>query len=240
MCRWELDAPELPEHVAVVLGDVGVEGETLQDIEGDSKDSVLTTALLQWSYPTGDSGTQTEFAIDPDRFHDAFASALSVVTGLSLELSVAADPDRAAARLVELPGFYRAAISMFGPGVSATVARESGPDLDVHIVTHDEAVVRIEVSEVLGDPQTMFRVGREALGLGLTPALVLLIRGGIDLVVLDVMLPGMDGYQLAGRLRIVGRGVAAGQDDPVLHVRGIGASLVSRRLGARAGRRRSR
>ncbi|TQK51370.1 two-component system sensor histidine kinase KdpD [Streptomyces sp. SLBN-118] len=28
---------------------------------------------------------------------------------------------------------------MFGPGVSATVARDSGPDLDVHIVTHDEA-----------------------------------------------------------------------------------------------------
>ncbi|MER7815153.1 sensor histidine kinase KdpD [Streptomyces sp. NPDC096153] len=28
---------------------------------------------------------------------------------------------------------------VFGPGVSATVARESGPDLDVHIVTHDEA-----------------------------------------------------------------------------------------------------
>ncbi|MFE7898312.1 ATP-binding protein [Streptomyces sp. NPDC057424] len=28
---------------------------------------------------------------------------------------------------------------VFGPGVSATVARESGPDLDVHIVTHEEA-----------------------------------------------------------------------------------------------------
>ncbi|MFD6887460.1 ATP-binding protein [Streptomyces sp. NPDC059957] len=28
--------------------------------------------------------------------------------------------------------------SVFSPGVSATVARESGPDLDVHIVTHDE------------------------------------------------------------------------------------------------------
>ncbi|MEU8919175.1 sensor histidine kinase KdpD [Streptomyces nigrescens] len=27
---------------------------------------------------------------------------------------------------------------IFGPGVGATVARESGPDLDVHIVTHDE------------------------------------------------------------------------------------------------------
>ncbi|MFF4581977.1 ATP-binding protein [Streptomyces sp. NPDC001373] len=29
--------------------------------------------------------------------------------------------------------------SVFRPGVSATVARASGPDLDVHIVTHDEA-----------------------------------------------------------------------------------------------------
>ncbi|MEV8535385.1 sensor histidine kinase KdpD [Streptomyces sp. NPDC051211] len=28
---------------------------------------------------------------------------------------------------------------LFGPGVGATVARESGPDLDVHIVTHEEA-----------------------------------------------------------------------------------------------------
>ncbi|MEU2250256.1 sensor histidine kinase KdpD [Streptomyces sp. NPDC019224] len=28
---------------------------------------------------------------------------------------------------------------VFGPGVSGTVARESGPDLDVHIVTHDAA-----------------------------------------------------------------------------------------------------
>ncbi|MGW6796714.1 ATP-binding protein [Streptomyces chartreusis] len=28
---------------------------------------------------------------------------------------------------------------MFGPGVGVTVARESGPDLDVHIVTHEEA-----------------------------------------------------------------------------------------------------
>ncbi|MER5933635.1 sensor histidine kinase KdpD [Streptomyces sp. NPDC002054] len=33
----------------------------------------------------------------------------------------------------------RAWQSVFSPGVSATVARESGPDLDVHIVTHDEA-----------------------------------------------------------------------------------------------------
>ncbi|WP_340384697.1 sensor histidine kinase KdpD [Streptomyces sp. SS7] len=28
---------------------------------------------------------------------------------------------------------------VYGPGVGATVARESGPDLDVHLITHDEA-----------------------------------------------------------------------------------------------------
>ncbi|MCD7438934.1 sensor histidine kinase KdpD [Streptomyces lincolnensis] len=28
--------------------------------------------------------------------------------------------------------------SIFGPGVGATVARDSGPDLDVHLITHDE------------------------------------------------------------------------------------------------------
>src|SRR3712207_435234 len=51
------------------------EGETLQDIEADSKDSVLTTALLQWRYPTDDAeASEIEFAIDPDRFHDAFAA----------------------------------------------------------------------------------------------------------------------------------------------------------------------
>jgi pimeloyl-ACP methyl ester carboxylesterase len=54
------------------------EGETLQEIEGDSKDSVLGAALQQWQYPSGD-GTQTEveFAIDPEQFHDAFAADVS-------------------------------------------------------------------------------------------------------------------------------------------------------------------
>jgi pimeloyl-ACP methyl ester carboxylesterase len=54
------------------------EGEALADIEGDSKDSVLNSALLQLQYPTG-QGTETavEFVIDPARFHDAFAADLS-------------------------------------------------------------------------------------------------------------------------------------------------------------------
>jgi pimeloyl-ACP methyl ester carboxylesterase len=53
------------------------EGETLADIESDSKDSVLLPALIQLQYPTGEgSETAVEFAIDPEKFHDAFAADL--------------------------------------------------------------------------------------------------------------------------------------------------------------------
>jgi pimeloyl-ACP methyl ester carboxylesterase len=54
------------------------EGETLGGIEGDSKDSVLNSALVQLQYPNGPgSETAVEFAIDPAKFHDAFAADLS-------------------------------------------------------------------------------------------------------------------------------------------------------------------
>jgi pimeloyl-ACP methyl ester carboxylesterase len=52
------------------------EGETLGEIEGGSKDSVLMTALVPLQYPTGNGETATEFAIDPAKFHDAFAADL--------------------------------------------------------------------------------------------------------------------------------------------------------------------
>ena len=53
------------------------EDERLIDIESDSKDSVLNTALMQLQYPTGEgSETAVEFAIDPAQFHDAFAADL--------------------------------------------------------------------------------------------------------------------------------------------------------------------
>jgi pimeloyl-ACP methyl ester carboxylesterase len=53
------------------------EGETLADIESDSKDSVLNTALVPLQYPTGQgSETAVEFAIDPAQLHDAFAADL--------------------------------------------------------------------------------------------------------------------------------------------------------------------
>jgi len=53
------------------------EGERLIEIESDSKDSVLNTALVPLQYPTGQGEeTAVEFAIDPAKFHDAFAADL--------------------------------------------------------------------------------------------------------------------------------------------------------------------
>ena len=53
------------------------EGERLIDIESNSRDSVLNTALVPLQYPNGQgSETAVELAIDPAQFHDAFAADL--------------------------------------------------------------------------------------------------------------------------------------------------------------------
>lgn len=60
-----------------VAGFAPDEGESLLDIEVDSRDSVLTTALLPLQYPTGQGAeTATEFIIKPDQYHEAFAADL--------------------------------------------------------------------------------------------------------------------------------------------------------------------
>jgi pimeloyl-ACP methyl ester carboxylesterase len=53
------------------------EGETLMDIEGQSRDTVLPTALRQTAYPVG-PGMQpaVELSIDPTMFRQAFAADL--------------------------------------------------------------------------------------------------------------------------------------------------------------------
>jgi pimeloyl-ACP methyl ester carboxylesterase len=54
------------------------EGERLGEVESDSRDSVLNAALMPLQYPTGEGEeTATEFAIDPEKLHDAFAADLS-------------------------------------------------------------------------------------------------------------------------------------------------------------------
>ncbi len=54
-------------------------GEILGDVEMTSKDSVLNSALLPLTYPTGAGGGQpaTEYVIDPQKFHNVFAADLS-------------------------------------------------------------------------------------------------------------------------------------------------------------------
>jgi len=53
------------------------EGEKLGEVEGESKDSVLDSALVPHHYPSGNGGdAPVEFAIDPAKFHDAFAADL--------------------------------------------------------------------------------------------------------------------------------------------------------------------
>ena len=53
------------------------EGETLGEVEAGSKDSVLNSALVPRTYPTGAGGSATEFSIDPAKARDAFAGDLS-------------------------------------------------------------------------------------------------------------------------------------------------------------------
>jgi pimeloyl-ACP methyl ester carboxylesterase len=53
------------------------EGETLGEVEGGSKDSVLNSALVPLQYPTNGTSA-TELAIDPAKFRDAFAADLPV------------------------------------------------------------------------------------------------------------------------------------------------------------------
>ncbi|WP_328671964.1 sensor histidine kinase [Streptomyces sp. NBC_00328] len=77
---------------------------------------------------------------------------------------------------------------VFGPGVGATVARESGPDLDVHIVTHEE------VAKGRGLPLARgARLGRSriiwgwAIGIG-GPVVMALLLNTIDLGLANDML----------------------------------------------------
>ncbi|MFF3000547.1 ATP-binding protein [Streptomyces sp. NPDC057950] len=77
---------------------------------------------------------------------------------------------------------------VFGPGVGATVARESGPDLDVHIVTHDE------VAKGRGLPAARgARLGRSRIiwgwlvGLG-GPVVLALVLNTVDLGLANDML----------------------------------------------------
>jgi pimeloyl-ACP methyl ester carboxylesterase len=50
------------------------EGERLGELAADSKDSVLNSALVPLHYPVAGGEPAVEFAIDLEKFHDAFAA----------------------------------------------------------------------------------------------------------------------------------------------------------------------
>ncbi|MFF9817997.1 DUF4118 domain-containing protein [Streptomyces sp. NPDC014006] len=69
---------------------------------------------------------------------------------------------------------------VFGPGVGATVARESGPDLDVHIVTHEEVAKGRGLPMARGARLGRSRVVWGWLVGGAGPVLMTLLLTGID------------------------------------------------------------
>ncbi len=139
------------------------EGETLSDIESDSKDSVLNTALQERQYPTG-QGTDTavEFYIDPAKFHDAFAADVS-----EKQAAIMAATQRpiAAGAFVEKSG-TPAWKSLPSWAVVPTGDRAAGSDVVRSMAQRAQAtIVEAEGSHVImvSQPQVVADVIRQAL-----------------------------------------------------------------------------
>ncbi len=139
------------------------EGETLSDIESDSKDSVLNTALQERQYPTG-QGTDTavEFYIDPAKFHDAFAADVS-----EKQAAIMAATQRpiAAGAFVEKSG-TPAWKSLPSWAVVPTGDKAAGSDVVRSMAQRAQAtIVEAEGSHVImvSQPQVVADVIRQAL-----------------------------------------------------------------------------
>jgi len=61
-----------------VAGFLPDDGESLLDIEGNSRDSVLASSLTAREYPLGSGEKAVELSIDPAKFHEAFGEDLPV------------------------------------------------------------------------------------------------------------------------------------------------------------------
>jgi pimeloyl-ACP methyl ester carboxylesterase len=139
------------------------EGETLAGIEGDSRDSVLNTALLQLQYPTGQgTGTAVELAIDPARFHDAFAADLP---GKQAAVMAATQRPVAAAAFAE-PNGTPAWKNLPSWAVIATGDKAAGSDVVRSMAQRaGAAITEVEGSHVImiSQPQAVTDVIRQAI-----------------------------------------------------------------------------
>lgn len=137
------------------------EGERLQDIESDSKDSVLSAALTELKYPDA-GGTAVEFAIDPEQFHAAFAADLPPHRARVLSLT-----QRPVAALAfsepSGPPSWRTLPSW---AVVPTGDRAAGSDVLLRMAQRAGArITEVDGSHVImtSQPQTVVQVIQEAL-----------------------------------------------------------------------------
>ena len=123
------------------------EGENLGDVESGSKDSVLNTALVQYTYPTGSGGqTAVEFAINPARIREAFAADLPPET---TALMAATQRPAAAAAFTD-PSGPPAWKRLPSWAVVATGDRAAGADIvRSHAQRADADIVEVEGSHVI-------------------------------------------------------------------------------------------
>lgn len=137
------------------------EGEVLQEIEGDSRDSVLSSALVPLQYPT-EAGTATEFAIDPAKFHDAFAADVP-----EDEAAVMAATQRPVSELgFSEPNGPAAWKTLPSWAVVATGDKAAGSDVVRRMAERAGAVItEVEASHVVmvSQPQAVADVIRQAL-----------------------------------------------------------------------------
>ncbi len=137
------------------------EDETLMDIEGNSKDSVLTPSLLQVQYPTA-NGTETEFLIDPAKFHDAFAADVA-----EQDAAVMAATQRPISALgFSTPTTDPAWKKLPSWAVVATGDKAAGSDAVLHMAERAGATItQVDASHVVmvTQPQTVTDVITQAL-----------------------------------------------------------------------------
>jgi len=131
------------------------EGESLLEIAGDSRDSVLVSALRPLQYPTGqDSETATEFAISPEHFHDAFAADLPVEQTALMAITQRPAAELAFSERTGLPAWR----SLPSWAVVATGDKAAGSDVVRSMATRAKAtIVEVEGSHaiMISQPQAV-------------------------------------------------------------------------------------
>jgi pimeloyl-ACP methyl ester carboxylesterase len=123
------------------------EGEVLGDVAASSKDSILMTAQVQRSYPTGPGGeTAPEFLVDPARFREVFAADLPA--GQAAVLAATQRPVAAAAFSdVSGPPAWKSLPSW---AVVATGDKAAGSDIVRSMAQRAGAdIVEVEASHVV-------------------------------------------------------------------------------------------